>query len=155
MIDLSSTKTAFPMIQDGQYAKFKLEAIKEGRSEKGPFLAFEWHLVDPAPDTDGGQILPGKPGSKMFENIQLYAKPDAVDPEWFKKKISTRIDAVLGTGDADNKKGKPPRPNLTPETVAAMTGQCLIAKMKVTTYEGTTRNEFASVSFPGDIEVKG
>lgn len=160
--DVSGTKTAVPIITDGHIVEFRLGKLTLERTEKGPSTKWEYDLVNPAPDTEGGQILPGGMGAKQFENIQLYAKADAKDRAWFVKKIATRMDALLGTGDPDNKKGKPARPQffvmpvnpndpqLNPETVAALIGKTMVVKMKIKTgdYVG---NEFGTVTFPGDI----
>ena len=149
-MDLSDTKTTIPMIQDGHMCRWRLNTIGQVGGEKGQTLVWEWHLVEPAPSTDGTTINPGDLGSKFFERIQLYSKPDSKDPDWYKKRISQRIDALLGTGDRGNPKSKPERPALTPETVTTLIGKELIAKMSVRTGE-YTGNEFKTVTFPGDI----
>lgn len=149
-LNISQAKTAVPMIADGDVCKWRLHSISKAIGEKGPQLKWEYDLVDPAPDSEGGQILPGAMGSKFFENIALYAKPDAKDPKWYEKRIASRVDALLGTGDVGNKKNKPVRPDLNAETVSQMIGKELVAKMKVRTgdYIG---NEFGAVYFPGDV----
>lgn len=149
-LNLSDTKTAIPMVKDGELVVLRLTNLSVTTAEKGKTLKFEYDLVNPAPDTDGGTINPGAMGSKFFDNIQLYAKPDAKDPKWYEKKISTRIDALLGTGDKDNKKGKPQRPDLTPQLVPQLIGKTLVAKMRVRVGD-YTGNEIANVTFPGDI----
>lgn len=158
--DTTATKTAIPLIANGHYAKLRLVKLTLDRTDKGPSTKWEYDQVDPAPDSEGGQILPGSMGSKQFENIQFYSKPDAKDKGWFIKKICTRMDALLGTSDPDNKKGKPARPafflpgtttgELNPETVNLLIGKELVAKMKVKEGE-YVGNEFATVVFPGDI----
>lgn len=150
-LNLGDTKTAIPMIQDGQVCRLRLVGLSQGATEKGKVLKFEYDLQDPAPDTEGGTITPGAMGSKIFENIQLYAKPDAKDPKWFEKKIASRIDALLGTADKDNKKGKPPRPDLSAELVPQLIGKTLVAKMVVRQDANYTGNEIRTVTFPGDI----
>jgi len=149
-MNLGDTKTAVPMIKDGELVELRLVNLSQQTVEKGKSLKFEYDLVNPAPDSEGGTINPGAMGSKVFENIQLYAKPDAKDPKWYEKKIATRIDALLGTGDKDNKKGKPVRPDLNAQLVPQLIGKTLVAKMAVKTGE-YTGNEIRSVTFPGDI----
>jgi hypothetical protein len=149
-LNLGDTKTAIPMIKDGEHAPLRLVNLGQVKTEKGKSLKFEYDLTHPVPDSEGGVINPGAMGSKVFENIQLYAKPDAKDPKWYEKRIASRIDALLGTGDKDNKKGKPPRPDLNSQLVPQLIGKILIAKMRVRTGE-YTGNEIASVTFPGDI----
>ena len=149
-LNLGDTKTAIPTIADGHVCRLKLVNLTQGANEKGKDLKWEYELQDPAPDSDGGTITPGAMGSKIFEHIQLYAKPDAKDPKWFEKKIATRIDALMGTGDKENKKGKPVRPDLSAQLVPQLIGKTLVAKMRVKTGD-YTGNEIASVTFPGDI----
>jgi hypothetical protein len=149
-LNLGDTKTAVPMIKDGELVTLRLATLGQGATEKGKSLKFEYDLQHPAPDSDGGTINPGAMGSKVFENIQLYAKPDAKDPKWYEKRIATRIDALLGTGDKDNKKGKPARPDLNSQLVPQLIGKTLVAKVRVKTGE-YTGNEIVSVTFPGDI----
>lgn len=150
-LNLSGTKTAIPMVQDGAMVKLRLVSLSQLKGEKGNSLRFEYDLVDPAPDTEGGVINPGSFGSKIFEQIAMYAKPDAKDPQWFYKNIAQRIDALLGTGDAGNKKGKPPRPDLSAELVPQLIGKELIAKMQVQQDDNFTGNRIKNVTFPGDI----
>jgi hypothetical protein len=150
-LNLSGTKTAVPMVQDGAMVKLRLTSLSQLRGEKGNSLKFEYDLVEPAPDTEGGTINPGAFGSKIFEQIALYAKPDAKDPRWFEKNIAQRIDALLGTGDAGNKKGKPTRPDFNGQLVPQLIGKDLIAKMKVQSDDNFTGNRIVSVTFPGDI----
>ena len=149
-LNLGDTKTAVPMVKDGELVELRLKSLTQQVGEKGKSLRFEYDLVNPAPDSEGGTIMPGAMGSKVFENIQLYAKPDAKDPKWYEKRIASRNDAHLGTGDRDNKKGKEVRPDLTAQLVPVLIGKTLVAKMRVRTGE-YTGNEIASVTFPGDI----
>jgi hypothetical protein len=149
-INLGDTKTAVPTVADGTLVNLRLVSLTQGSNEKGKSLQWEYDLVDPAPDTDGGTIKPGDFGSKIFEHIALYAKPEAKDQKWFEKRIAARLDALLGTGDKGNSKGKPERPNLNAALVPELIGRTLIAKMKVRKdeYGG---NEIGTVTFPGDI----
>jgi len=145
---LSEVKTSIPIIANDTMVKARLKNISQQVVEgKGNSTKWEYTLVDPAPTVDGLTVAPGFP---IFENIQLYAKPDAKNPHWFVEKISRRIDGLLGTGDKGNKKGKPDRPDFNAETVAMLIGKEVILKLKVKTgeYEG---NEIDKVFFPGDI----
>lgn len=150
-LDLSGTKTAIPMVADGTMVRLRLVSLTQIKGEKGNSLRFEYDLVEPAPDTEGGVINPGAFGSKIFETIAMYAKPDAKDPKWFYKNIAQRIDAFLGTGDEGNKKGKPVRPDLSAELVPQLIGKELVAKMKVQQDDVYTGNRIQTVTFPGDI----
>jgi hypothetical protein len=151
-LDLTKTTTTVPMVAEGQLCKWRLAKVSMPTSEKGKMVKFEWDLVEPAPNTEGGQIKPGEMGSKFFENVALFDKntPAGTTPEWAAKRIAQRIDAVLGTGDANNTKGKPPRPVFDASTVSQMIGKELVAKMKVRTGDFVS-NEFGALYFPGDI----
>jgi hypothetical protein len=150
-LNLSGTKTAVPMVQDGAMVRLRLISLVQLNGEKGPSLKWEYDLVEPAPDSEGGTIQPGAFGSKIFEQIAMYAKPDAKDPKWFEKNIAKRIDALLGTGDEGNKKGKQVRPNLSAELVPQLIGKELVAKMQVQQDANFTGNRIQTVTFPGDI----
>jgi len=150
-LNLSGTKTAVPMVQDGAMVRLRLVNVSLVSGEKGNSLKWEYDLVDSAPDTEGGTINPGAFGSKIFEQIALYAKPDAKDPKWFLTNISKRIDALLGTGDEGNKKGKPTRPDFNGELIPQLIGKELIAKMKVQNDDNFVGNRIQTVTFPGDI----
>ncbi len=164
-LDTQAATTTIPMIRDGHHATFRLTSLEQVNGEKGASAKFIFDLVEPAPTTDGGQIVPGGLGAKQFVNIQFYSKPDAKDPAWFVKKASQYVDALLGTGDVGNQKGKPSRPQffnleahkqgviqVNPEIIGQLVGKTLVAKMKVKTgdYEG---NEFGNVMFPGDVKA--
>lgn len=157
MLDTASAKTAIPVIADGHSVRCRLAKIaqldpKDGKGVGGVGgLLFEYHLLDPAPTTDGGQVKPGFP---LFERVMFYDKDTPVGemPERVITRISKRIDAFLGTGDAENKKGKAPRPPFNGETVAAMIGKEAVVKVRAKTgeYEG---NDVASLTFPGDLQA--
>lgn len=151
-IDLSQTRTAVPMVQDGHLCRWRLVNVTGAQTDKGKSTKWEYDLVEPAPNTEGGTINPGEMGGKFFENIQLYAKPDAKDPKWFEKKIATRVDALLGTGDTGNASGKPGRPVFNGELIPQLIDKELVAKMAVKTGD-YTGNEFKTVYFPGDIKA--
>lgn len=132
--DLSGTKTTIPTIANDQWCKLRLTNVSEKPDDKqrGPVITWEWELAEPAPGSDGQTIQPGAMGSKLFDNIYCWAKPDSKDKDWFKKKMAARIDAILNTGDPDNKKGKAVRPgNFDAGLVSQMLGQCVLAKIKV------------------------
>lgn len=150
-LNLSEAKTAVPMVADNTMVRLRLVSLTQLKGDKGNSLRFEYDLCDPAPDTEGGTINPGAFGSKIFENVALYAKPDAKDPRWFEKIVAQRIDALLGTGDKDNKKGKPTRPDLSSQLVPQLIGKELVAKMRVQQDEAFTGNRVATVTYPGDI----
>jgi hypothetical protein len=149
-LNLGDTKTTVPAIADNTMVKLRLVSLSQQKTEKGNSLRWEYDLVEPTIDTEGNALNPGAFGSKIFENIALYAKPDAKDPKWFEKRIATRIDGLLGTGDPGNAKGKPTRPNLDAKLVPNLIGKVLVAKMRLRK-DDFGGSEIASVTYPGDI----
>lgn len=151
--DLSGVKTTVPLIKDKTNVRLRLKDVKEEQKEKGAVLTWEWNLVAPAPIEGEPDkfIQPGEFGSTIFETIPLYAKPDAKRPTWFLEKIARRVDALLGTGDAGNSKGKPERPPLTQETVASLIGKEIVALMKVRREDGYVGNDIDRSEFPADV----
>lgn len=156
----STTKTAIPQIANDTWCKFRLVSLKQYQVDlkpevygvdKGRVHKWEFDLVDAVKANDGTVIEPGKLGAKQFVTVQLYAKPDAKDAEWFIKKTNRILDGLLGTGDPDNKKNKPVRPNLTADVVPQLIGKILLGKMKETTNEGITRSDINEFAFPPDM----
>lgn len=147
---MTGQKTAVPMIADGHYCRVRLAKITQTEKDGKPSTKWEFQTVEPTPSTEGTTINPNFP---IFENIPLYDKEGGKGtPGWWKVKIAKNMDALLGTGDVDNKKGKPPRPTFDAGTVANLIGKEAVAKMKVVTgdFDG---NNIASLTFPGDISA--
>lgn len=162
--DTSTASTVVPLVADGHLCRLKLGKLSSQTNDKGASAKFEWQIVEPVPTSDGGQLRPGDFGATIFDQIAMYAKPDAKNPAWYVPAIAKRIDALLGTGDAGNKKGKPTRPslNLRPETAGAeidriapeLVGKEIVGKMKIRKDEGYgEKNEIATFTFPGDISA--
>ena len=152
-LNTSEAKTAIPLISEGHFAHWKLAQVTETQVEgKGPMILFEWDLTQPAPNTDGGQIVPGQMGAKFFDRVTLYDKntPQGQVPKQAMDKICKRVDALLGTGDPDNSKGKPVRPDFSGELVSNLVGKSIVAKMGVRNSDGYVGNEFKEVLFPSD-----
>lgn len=153
----SGAKTSVPMFAPDQYIPMRLANIEQGHVEnKGDTIKFTWELINPAPSVasvrgEGDPIEPGKFGSKFFDTVRFYDKdtPQGQVPERAQKAICQRQDALLGTGDVGNKKGKPPRPDFNGETAPELFGKVAHIKFKVKTgeFEG---NEIADLRFPGD-----
>jgi len=153
-LNTSAAKTSVPLIQDNVICEFRLTELTFPMVEgKGQSTKWKFELVKPTVTTEGTPMNPGDFGSTQFVNIQLYAKPDAKDPQWFVKRIAAMLDALLGTGDPGNPKGKPARPDFSSQLVPTLIGKTLLAKMKVKTGE-YVGNEFAAVFFPGDHGAK-
>lgn len=156
---LSDTKTAVPLVAHDHMTVLRLVNVTQKTVDRpngagqGAQINFEFTLVEPVPSADGAGIVPGAFGSTIFETVPLYAKADAKNPNWFKEKISKILDALLGTGDPGNTKGKPPRPNLSAQLVPDLIGKTVVAKIKVDTYEGVTRNKIDTYTFPGDVNM--
>lgn len=148
-MDLSKTQTSVPLVANGtKSVPLRLVDLKKDTTDKGEVLKWSWELLIPVPQEGGGEIQPKGFGSKIFETIQLYAKPDAKDPQWFLKNIATRVDALLGTADEGNKKDKPVRPS-NPEP-QELIGRVALADFTLSTYNGNTRNEL-KFTYPKDI----
>lgn len=176
-LKLSDVKTAFPLIADAVMTEFRLvgieaktappkaelhpEAVVRGPDGNPVTLNLQFETINPVKGSEGQEILPGSPGSKIFDPIQLYSKPDAKDPAWFVKKLATRVDALLGTGDPGNTKGKPERPaldlaspTLAQELIELLVGKVMIAKVKLEkSAEYGDKNSFAALHFPGDLKA--
>lgn len=148
-MDLSKHSTTVPVICDGRIVKVRIANITQSANEKGQLLKFEYHLLEPAPTTEGKQVNAGFP---IFENITLYGgdTPPGQIPEFAMTKISKRIDAALGTGDEGNKKGRPARPAFNGELVPVLIGKELYLQVKAKTgdYEG---NDITKVFNPADV----
>lgn len=146
-----TTKTAIPRLVPDTYVKVRLAGIRSESGEKGKTLHFDWQLVDPTPNADGGTIMPGQLGSKIFDTLYLYGK-DGEEAAKVRatEKVSKILDGLLGTADPDNKKGKQPRPEFTPELAPTLYG--LTTLIKVRDPKGDrTQQDIVSYTFPGDV----
>lgn len=148
-MDLSSHKTTVPVIANDRWVKARLANLTQASNEKGNMLKFEYHLLEPAPTVDGGQVSPGFP---IFENVVLYNKdtPPGQIPEMAKSRICKRIDAMLGTGDPGNKKGRPERPNFSGELVPTLIGKELYLQLVAKTGDYEC-NDVKQVRNPADM----
>jgi hypothetical protein len=162
--DTSTAKTVVPLIAHNTLTRLKLNNLKVDSSEKGDATTFEWVITEPVPTSEGGQLRPGDFGATIFDTVYMYAKPDAKNPAWFVPQICKRIDALLGTGDPGNRKGKPNRPalNLAPgqsraaieSVMPTLVGKEIVAKVAVRKDEGYgEKNELTTFMFPGDISA--
>lgn len=154
-LNTQDAKTVIPKIADGTWVKLRFVGATQSHVEnKGDVITFESDLIDPAPSHTGDIILPGALGSKIFEQIQCYAKEGAKNPNWFVEKISKRIDAMLGTGDADNKKGRPQRPQFDAACVAQLVGKTYFAQMGVRVDDNKVeRQDINAVAFEEDMKL--
>jgi hypothetical protein len=142
-VNLSDVTTTVPLIVDGTMVKVRLKNISQTEREGNPVIKWEFTLSEPAPTTDGLQVQPGFP---LFVNFNI-------SHEFLVQKMARFMDAFLGTGDANNKKGKPPRPQLNAETVTRMLGTEAIARISVqkskkSDYEG---NDIATMTHLEDL----
>lgn len=148
-MDLTKHKTTVPVISNDRWVKARLANLGQVANEKGQMLKWEYHLLEPAPTTDGGTVNPGFP---IFENITLYSKdtPPGQWPDFAKTKVCKRVDALLGTGDPGNKAGRPERPAFSGELVPVLIGKELYLQLTAKTgdYEG---NDIKQVRFPADM----
>ena len=146
-INLGDVTTAVPLIVDGTMVKVRLKNISQTERDGNPIIKWEFTLSEAAPTTDGLQLQPGFPLFSTFD----------ISKEFLLQKMARFVDGFLGTGDANNKKGKPPRPPLNADTVTRMIGSEAMAKVtvvksKTTDYIGndiatmTPIEEFASAA---------
>lgn len=139
-----------PLIADDSTVQIRFKTVKENKTEKGTVLVFEYTTSAPCQSSEGGTINPGFP---LFERVQLYDKNTAAGevPDWAMKRICNRIDGFMGTADPENKKGKPARPNFSPQLIAEMVGREAFARVKVRVTPDYTGNDIVSLSYPGDV----
>lgn len=150
----STAKTTVPVIAEGQFVKWQFVSVKEDSNDNGKFLTFTCKLAAPTVTTEGEPLTPESPVGNMFwHKIYLYDKntPGVIPPRAITA-VSQFIDALLGTGDASNTKGKPARPEFNDETVAAMTNQFFFAKMRVRNDDVYgVRNDFGTLLNEADM----
>lgn len=141
-MNLAETKTALPVITDGSLVPIKLLSVDGHLREDDPSkpeTKWTFATTAPAPTTDGDSVAPG---FKLISRIQLYAKETTENKTWFQQKIARFIDALCGTGDKDNKKGRPERPPFNDDTIAKMIGLECFAKVTISRDQnGVDRNE--------------
>jgi hypothetical protein len=143
-LDLSKVKTTLPLIQDCM-TKVRLKDVTESQRDGASVVKMEFVLVDGAPTDDGTTVGAGFPLFVNFDTSQV----------WLQQKLAKFVDGLLGTADADNKRGKPARPDFGPELLPDLIGKEAIAKIvisrsKKSDYVG---NDIASLTFLGDVSV--
>jgi hypothetical protein len=142
-VPLDAIKTVVPLIADGTLAHVRLKNISQTESRDGnTVLKWELTLLDPAPTDDGHEVQAGFP---IFINFD-------VTKEFLMQKMARFVDGFLGTGDANNRKGKPPRPQFNAETVSRMLGAEGYAK--VTVRKGSSDyigNDITAIIHPADL----
>lgn len=150
----AQAQTAVPMFVENQYVKVRFKDVGQDEvPDKGNVIKFTFETVDPAPNQDGGTILPGGFGSLIFVQVQDYDKNTPKGgpmPKWATEKLAKITDAFLGTGDVGNKKGKPPRPDFGPAIVPNLIGQVAFFKFKNKTGDFVGQ-DVSSFTFPGDV----
>jgi hypothetical protein len=144
-LNLSKVKTTIPLIQDGTMVKVRLADITETQRDGATIIKMEFRLVDGAPTDDGHQIGAGFP---LFVNFDTSL-------EFLQQKMARFIDGLLGTGDEGNKRGKPARPDLTPELVPTLIGKEAVAKVIVTRSKKSdyVGNDVQGLTYLGDLAV--
>jgi hypothetical protein len=143
-LDLSQVVTTIPLIADGQTPLVRLKSITQGDRDGVVVLKWEFILVTPAQTQEGTEVRPGFP---LFVNF-------ALDQDWLVQKMTRFMDALLGTGDTNNNKGRPARPRFNAETAAQMLGgeayaRVIVTRSKKSDYVG---NDVASLIHKDDYE---
>lgn len=150
--------TSIPLIADNHLAKLRLQSITQsGPQGKRSWsqINFDFKLVDNAPTIEGAEVNAGFP---IFVSIPLGSKDDAnKTPAWAEKRVAQLLDALLGTGDKGNAKGKPARPDLSAAIVPDLIGKEMIGKIIVRKYTGESgveqsSNDVSQYYFPADLE---
>lgn len=148
-LDLSKQSTQKPIIKN-DLVRVRCAKISQGKNDNGDSIHFEWHLLDGAESTDGKELKPGFP---VFDAIYLYSKNEpGVIPDMAKTKISKRMDALLGTGDEGNEKGRPTRPNSFIDAIPNMIAKEAWLKLKIKTGENAS-NEIVEVRSIADMSA--
>jgi hypothetical protein len=144
-INLADVTTTVPLIADGSMCRVRLKNVSQVERDGNPIIKWELSLVEPAPTVDGLQVQPGFPLFIHFD----------VSHEFLVQKMARFVDGFLGTGDANNRKGKPVRPSLNSETVHRMIGAEAIAKITVTKSKKSdyVGNDVSSLTYPSDLEA--
>jgi hypothetical protein len=142
-INLTDVSTEVPLIVDGTMAKVRLRNVSQTERDGNPVIKWEFTLAEPAPTTQGDQVRAGFPLFVTFDTSH----------EFLMQKMARFVDAFLGTGDANNRKGKPPRPQFNADVVSQMIGTEAMAKITVmkskkSDYVG---NDIASMTWLGDL----
>lgn len=148
-MELGDVKTGIPILLNNHIALCTVESIDQLKYEKGPGVRFKFKLAEECPTNDGKTVSAGFPVSA---NIWGFDKntPEGEWPERSKQAIARYLDAIFGTGDPGNTKGKPPRPALDGATVADAIGKPVLLKFKAVPdgqYAGT---EITAAYFPSD-----
>lgn len=160
--NLSGVSTARPVIADGHLCHARFAGVKLLPTEKGNMMSWEFHLLDEAPTGELGKSV--KPGFSLNERIYLYGKdvpPGEIPPRAIVNMCKI-IDAILGTDNPENKKGRPVRPDFSTDsieqTVAKMNEAMLaqevwfIVKVKNDDKYGA-QNDIAKFIFREDLKA--
>jgi hypothetical protein len=143
-LNLTDISTAVPLIADGTVARVRLRNISQTERDGNPVIKWELALAEPATTTEGDQVRVGFPIFISFDTSQ----------EFLMQKMARFVDGFLGTGDPNNKKGKPPRPQFNAQIVSQMIGAEAMAKITVikskkSDYVG---NDISTITYLGDLE---
>jgi hypothetical protein len=146
--DTTQVKTGKPIIVDGWQGKVRFAKCSENElTGKGKVITFEFHLLTPAPTTEGKQVVPPFP---LFGKVFLFGKDgEQAVMERALTQICRIQDAFLGTGDPGNSKGKPQRPAFDTQCVADMTGKECYVKVKANVggeFEGNDITKYTALA---------
>jgi AP2 domain. len=145
-LDLSQIQTTVPLIADGATPKVRLKNITQGDRDGSVVIKWEFVLVDPAPAQDGTQVRAGFPLFTTFD----------ISRDFLVEKMTRFMDALLGTGDANNRKGRPARPRFNSETVSQMLGAEAYARITVSRSKKSdyVANDIGSLIHKEDYEQR-
>jgi hypothetical protein len=143
-LNLTDISTAVALIADGTMARVRLKNISQTERDGNPVIKWEFALAEPALTTEGDQVRAGFPLFTTFDTSH----------EFLMQKMARFVDGLLGTGDANNKKGKPRRPTFNAEVVSQMIGGEAMAKITVTKSKKSdyVGNDISTLTYLGDLE---
>lgn len=148
-LELGDVKTGIPILLNNHIGLAFVENIEEIKHEKGGGVKFKFKLAEECPTNDGKSVSAGFPVSQNVWFFDKNTPPDEI-PERSKQTIARYLDAIFGTGDPGNTKGKPPRPALNLATVTEAIGKQVLLKFKAVPEGEYAGTEITGAYFPSD-----
>ena len=153
----STASTAIPLLADGTAVHMSVESLAIQPPEGNrAYSQVKIKLVtkQPYPDSQGNTLNPGFP---FFQTFPLGSKEDpGTPPSWVGSAVARFQDACLGTGDANNPKGKPARPDFDDADFPSYIGKELVAIAKIKQSKDDQygpSNQLSNMQHPADTGV--
>lgn len=144
-IALKDVETDFPLLPEADYelliTDVLIEPNKDAKQGNGTGRNIRLTLVTQTGvlSVDGTRQV--KPGTKLSVINALQPKPDAEDPDGYKRMLGQMVDGIFGTTAVD-------RPDLTMELLNSTKGKLVVAHVKVDSYEGRKSNKVSAIRRP-------